>query len=483
MGFLNQLHILLSIGERKKYKTIMLNYFNFTKIKDKYLITNDLGYYYFLDKINFLSFINGQIEQDTKIYKDLKDKFFLYEGSRHIFANDSGPVLRDYKKYLFYPPTLHIFIVTKRCNQKCIYCQASTEDNINLDMNEETARRAVDIGLKSPGHDLTFEFQGGEPLMNFNIIRYIVEYTKENKGDKNIRFTIVTNLTFLTDEILDFINENNISISTSLDGGEHVHNKNRPIPGKNPLNVLNEKIKILKDNDIFVSALQTTTRFSFPYYKEIVDQYLKVGLQAIFIRPLTPLGYAKKNWDKIGYSAEEFLSFYKKSLEYIIECNKKGIKISEGHASIFLSKILGHKSINYMELRSPCGGALGQIAYYYDGDIYSCDEARMLSEMGDKSFKLGNVYTSSFKELMDKPICKIIGTSSCLECIPMCTECAFQPFCGVCPVLNWAEYGTFYPQMKSNYRCQIYKGIQTILFEKLYEESEEITKILTSMIQ
>jgi uncharacterized protein len=460
----------------------MINYFNFTKIKDKYLITNDFGYYYFLSETDFDCFLKGYLVKGTKVYEDLNEKLFIFEGSNHIFANGTGQVLRNYKKHLFLPPTLHIFVVTKRCNQKCIYCQASTEDNKNYDMDEETAKRAVDIGLQSQGNEITFEFQGGEPLMNFRIIRYIVDYAKEKKGNKNVNFTMVSNLTCLTEEILEFILDNHISISTSLDGAEELHNKNRPIPGENPLNILTDKINKLKDRNIFVSALQTTTRFSLPYYKEIVDQYQKFGMQTIFIRPLTQMGYAKANWDKIGYSAEEFIEFYRKSLDYIIECNKDGRHIAEGHASIFLSKILGHKSLNYMELRSPCGGALGQIAYYYNGDIYSCDEARMLSEMGDDSFKLGNVHSSTFQDLMDSSVCKLIGASSCLESIPMCSECAFQPFCGTCPVVNWAEYGTVYPQMKSNYRCKIYKGIQKILFEKLYEEDEEITQILKSMI-
>lgn len=461
----------------------MLNYFNFRKIKDRYLITNDLGHYYFLSDTEFNNLLQGQLKPGTKIYEDLSNEFFIYEGSDHIFANETGQVLRSYKRHLFLPPTLHIFVVTKRCNQKCIYCQASTEEDCKFDMDQKTAKKAVDISLMSPGNELTFEFQGGEPLINYEIIRYIVDYTNANKGDKNINFTIVSNLVYLTDEILEFIKANHISISTSLDGAEELHNKNRPIPGENSLDILLNRIEALKNQNIFVSALQTTTRYSLTYSKEIVDQYLKQGMSTIFIRPLTPLGYAKSNWDKIGYTAEEFLEFYKKSLEYIIECNRGGRYIAEGHASIFLSKILGRKSINYMELRSPCGGALGQVAYYYNGDIYSCDEARMLSEMGDNSFKLGNVSVSSFQQLMDNPVCKLLGTSSCLESIPMCSECAFQPYCGTCPVANWAEYGTVYPQMKTNYRCQIYKGIQEILFEKIYESNEETMQILKSMIQ
>lgn len=70
--------------------------------------------------------------------------------------------------------------------------------------------------------------------------------------------------------------------------------------------------------------------------------------------------------------------------------------------------------MNYMELRSPCGGAIGQLAYYYDGNIYTCDEGRMLAEMGNDSFKLGNV-NNTYKELMETGATKAMCISSCLE--------------------------------------------------------------------
>ena len=124
---------------------------------------------------------------------------------------------------------------------------------------------------------------------------------------------------------------------------------------------------------------------------------------------MTPLGYAEKNWDKIGYSVEEFLDFYRHILEYILKLNQEGTFIAEGHARIFLNKIFNHDAGNYMELRSPCGGAIGQLAYYYNGKVYSCDEARMLAEMGDDSFCLGNVYEDQYNDLMATPACKVLA--------------------------------------------------------------------------
>jgi hypothetical protein len=148
-------------------------------------------------------------------------------------------------------------------------------------------------------------------------------------------------------------------------------------------------------NCIYCQAGNLNQKVDYKMTKEIaqkaVDIAIKSPSQYLTFEfqggePLTRLGKANENWKNIGYKAEEFLEFYKKSLDYIIQKNREGIFLSEGHSNIFLKKILLNQPVNYMELRSPCGGAIGQLAYYYDGDIYTCDEGRMLSEMGNDSF-------------------------------------------------------------------------------------------------
>ena len=130
-----------------------------------------------------------------------------------------------------------------------------------------------------------------------------------------------------------------------------------------------------------------------------------------------------------------------------------------------------------MELRSPCGAALGQIAYYYDGSIYTCDEGRMVSEMGDKSFCLGNVYESDYNSLMDCDVCKIACGSSILESLPSCSMCVYQPYCGVCPVVNYALDKDVYEKAPNNYRCKINKGMLDIIFSKLQRDVSNTKEI------
>ncbi len=451
------------------------NYFNFEKFKDKYLLTNEQSFFCFLDEKNFNHLINEQFElMDDSIINELKSKYFVFDENEEVFIQEAIHPYRDNKNYVFYGTCLHIFVMTNACNMNCVYCQAQDSENIHKGMmDEDTAKKAVDIALQSPSQHLTFEFQGGEPLLNFPVIKCIVEYSEENCGDKKIQYSIVTNTLLFTDDMIDFIKQHSINISTSLDGNIDVHDKNRPLrTGEGTYEQVVFNIKKLQQAGIIVGAIQTTTRQSLAYVKEIVCTYQSLGLDYIFLRPLTPLGYAKEHWNEIGYTAVEFVKFYKVALSYIIGLNTAEKPFVEGHASIFLRKIIGHCADNYMELRSPCGAAIGQIAYYYDGRIYTCDEGRMLSEMGLPDFCMGDVWTSGYQALMESKVCKITCQASVMESLPNCCDCVFHSYCGVCPVVNYAMEQNIYSREANNYKCQIYKGILETIFEELYENPE-----------
>ena len=457
------------------------NYFNFKQWKDKMLLTNEQGRYILLGKRDFLNLVNKRYDLLSKeILQTLKDRFFIYDIDEDVFIEKVANAYRDNKQYLFSATSLHIFVMTNACNMCCVYCQAQdSAQEKKGKMQEMTAKAAVDIALQSPNEYLTFEFQGGEPLLNFETIKYIVEYSEQNKNHKQIQYSLVTNTLLLNEEMLQFFKKYDVSISTSLDGCKEVHNSNRPkIDGDGTYDYVSRNIKWLQSNDIQVGAIETTTKISLKNAEKIIETYHNLGLNHLFIRPLTPLGYAKEHWAEIGYEPEEFLKFYKQCILILLEHNRHGIRMSEGHARIFLKKILTGYSENYMELRSPCGAGIGQMAYYYDGNIYTCDEGRMVAEMGDQMFCLGNVNYSTYDDLMENRVCKVTCQASVLESLPGCCDCVYHPYCGVCPVISYASDNSIYTRESNVYRCKIYKGILDILFEILLEEpgAEDILK-------
>lgn len=145
--------------------------------------------------------------------------------------------LRSRMAFLRDATALHILVVTLRCEHSCPYCQVSrrSTDAERYDMDEATALRALDVAMSSPGRAIKVEFQGGEPLLNFPLIRYAVE-TAERMAEaqgKHVEFVIATNLALLDDAILGFCLDHNIQLSTSLDGPADLHNRNRPASTSN----------------------------------------------------------------------------------------------------------------------------------------------------------------------------------------------------------------------------------------------------------
>ena len=465
-------------------QSIMLNHFNFDKFNGKVLITNDLGKYRFLNEDEFSDYVTERLDTKSELYASLKNDYFLLDSKADILNEELVHRIRDMKNYLMEGPSLHIFAVTNICNINCVYCQARDHASESAGyMTLETGCKAIDIALQSPASNLTFEFQGGEPLLNFEVIKGMILYAEAHKQAKKISYTTVSNLLALTDDKIEFLKKYNVSVSTSMDGPKYVHDFNRRAGiNKSSFDYMEKGLKKLQDEGISGGAIETTTRYSLNYPKEIVDAYRNHGIAGIFIRPLTPLGFAAEDWARIGYTPKEYLEFYNKALDYIIEINRKGERFPEFLAGYFLEKILGNFAQNYMELRSPCGATMGQLSYYYNGDIYTCDEGRMISEAGKYAFRLGNVYESSYADLIQNPVCKATVIASVIETLPSCSGCVFQPYCGVCPVVTYAMEDDVFPREPHGFRCEIYKGIQKILFTKLMENDEEVLKIFQSWL-
>ena len=441
-----------------KHRLTYDNHFNFAPFSSGYfLLTNDFGAYSFLTKQDIRALLSNTLDPDSEIYSELRENGFLLPDRAEEIAEETVVRYRKAKGYLLSSTSLHIFVLTNACNLNCVYCQARDHEHVHVEkMSFETAEKAVMTALQSPEHYLNFEFQGGEPLLNYPVIRHIVEYAEKNKQAHSIQYSVVTNLTLLSDEMLDFFEQYDVRISTSLDGNSELHNANRSDRlGVGFFENVVAAIKEIQARNLPIGAIQTTTRQSFSKSKQIIDTYRELGFQSVFIRPLTKLGTAIPNWNEIGYSASEFVQFYRECLSYILELNKQGKPFSEGHAGIFLSKILSGQAQNYMELRSPCGAAIGQAAYYFNGDVYTCDEGRMIAEMGDSAFKLGNVYKNSYDEMMSSPVCKTVCAASVLESLPECTDCVYQPYCGTCPALNYASEHNVFKRDARGYRCQI----------------------------
>ncbi|MCK5022696.1 MAG: SPASM domain-containing protein, partial [Candidatus Aenigmarchaeota archaeon] len=343
------------------------------------------------------------------------------------------------------------------------------------DMDNDTAKAVVDFMFKTPARGLTIEFQGGDCSLNFNAVEYAINYARElaKKQNKSVNFSIVTNLTNVDDDFIKFLKNNiPIGLCTSLDGPKEVHDKNRKyFGGKGTYDDVTSSIKKIQEEmkgyDFRFHALTTITKHSLPYWKEIIDEYRKFGFKSIWLRYLNEIGFAKQSWKEIGYTAEEYVDFWKKSFEYILKLNKEKIPMSEGWARLISSVILNKKSSNNVDFRSPCGAGIGQLLYNHKGDIYTCDEAKV-----DDIFKLGNVKTSSYKEVLSSPtVTSIIDISSKFP--TMCDASPWFPYSSICPVNVYKSHGNIIPDTVNDLRIKIQYEMIKKIFEKIIFNKEE----------
>src|SRR5262249_5946980 len=352
--------------------------------------------------------------------------------------------LRSRLAYLREPTPLHIFVVTLRCEHSCPYCQVSRQssDRSTFDMSEETAEQALKIAFQSPSKRIKIEFQGGEPLLNFPLITKIVTEAKIQAATmgKSVDFVIASNLALLDDSVLAFCKANDILLSTSLDGPADLHNRNRPRPGGNSYELAVKGIKAAQRvlGADRVGALMTTTEASLDRVREIIDEYIALGLDGIFLRPLSPYGFAVKTKQIRKYDAKRWLDFYSRGLRYILDINRRGQTCFEFYTLLLLRRMLTDQPIGYVDLRSPAGIGLGALVYNYDGKVFASDEGRMLAEMGDSTFELGHVEHDNYRSLvLSDKLLDLVG-SSLTQCAPECLNCVYESHCGADPVYHHA---------------------------------------------
>ena len=106
----------------------------------------------------------------------------------------------------------------------------------------------------------------------------------------------------------------------------------------------------------------------------------------------------------------------------------------------------------------------------------------MIAEMGNDTFLLGTV-NDDYNKIVESNACKAVCISSTLEILPSCSDCVYQPYCGVCPAVNYALNYDLYEKHPGNYRCRIYQGILDIIFKLLYLNDSEIINIFRSWIE
>lgn len=457
--------------------------FDFTEISGKEVLVNELGDMIVSPKGTVQKIVDRSLPKND-LYKSLVSNFFISEQIIPPLVEVYAERLREKKRFLESWTGLHIFVMTLCCNQNCVYCQASSqnEDSVGCSMSKETMAKGVELMFRSPSDSITMEFQGGEPTLVPDVIEYGIQLAEEkNKtANKEIHYVLCTNSIRLTDRMLEICKKYGVVISTSLDGPAFLHNANR---GK--LDSYEKVVAgIAKGREAVghekVSALMTTSVEGLNYPIEIVDEYVKLGFRSMFLRALNPYGLATHNDNWSDYT-NRFIEFYKKAFEHILDLNKQGTYFVEEFAAIILRKILTPYCTGFVDLQSPAGVINSVLIYNYDGGVYCSDESRMLAEFNDYTFKLGSV-NDRYEDLVFGKKAKEIANVWANEALAGCSDCAIKQYCGADPVRNYSTQGDMYGNRATSLLCRKNKAIIEYLISLMIERPDEVMPIFRSWV-
>ncbi len=462
----------------QKINVDTLWHFRFKKFDDtQYLITNDAGKFHFLSISDFEKFTSWKSKELT-YYDELVRKGFI---KNEDFEERMVGSVALKNHFVGVWPTLHMIVTSLRCNHHCKYCHAAVAPMSakGLDMDKETAKKVVDTIMYTNSPTLTIEFQWWESLVNYEVVQYITEYAtiKAQHLKKELNFSIVTNLTLMTDEKLQWLMDHGVDICTSLDGDQVNHNNNRTWYDGNSFEKVTYWIKKINKkreeaNMRKIWALLTVTKENLKDYDKIIDTYVELGLDGIFLRWLNPYGFAASLKEEIAYDSEEWLDFYKKSLDYIIEINKSGTEFRENITGIYLMKIFNQTDPAFMDIRSPSGIAVWGVAYNYDGKVYASDESRMLWRMGIDDFlmtEMKETWEETYTAMMKSDITKIAVQSSCLDGLPAYNDHVYKQYLGVDIIHNFKTTGSVYRPLMKDDKMELQVGILDYIFLKLQD--------------
>lgn len=365
-------------------------------------------------------------------------------------------------------PTLHILVPTLQCAHSCQYCQVSRAlDADGFSLSPGQVLLACDQIMTSAADTLTVEFQGGDPLNRFDLVELAIEALAHHPARRGraIRFVVASTLHQLSADMCRYFAQYDVKLSTSIDGPAWLHNRNRPTPTRNAFErtvVGIELARAILGKDA-VSALMTTTRLSLGHAEEIVDTYVELELPDIFLRPLSPYGFARRNQALLGYTTEQFMAFYRRALDRVLAWNDKGVALREVYASLILNKLVSTFDAGYVDLQSPNASGQAVVVYNYDGFVYPSDEARMLAEVGDTSFRMGAI-GAPWEALQASEAMQRIRRDGSSDRDDDCQRCAFRHHCAPSPV-DAASAGAVLPgaRTQDTEHCRR----QTALFDEM----------------
>lgn len=349
------------------------------------------------------------------------------------------------KKY----PSLVVMNLTTDCNLRCKYCYASA--GIKKEYMAITCARKIIDEMFSVNDEISVLFHGGEPLMNYEVIKEVIDYVKNKYNDKKINYFIQTNCILIDKEKSSFLKKNNIKICISIDGNTEESNGCRiNEKGKNSLSHIKKAINILKSDNNEITALAVLNKKNYMFVDEIIDFFVSNDINNFSFNHFIKSGRGNEN-SFLAITPKELYETTKKIINKVEEYQKNGKLINE-RITYHLIKSVAFSKKEFMCMNSPCGAGNHLIGITPNGDVFPCDDLS-----GIANFKLGNIMNSSLTEILNNNIMIKYFNHCSFSNILECNTCNFRTKCGAgCASRKFFENGTIY---SVDPICEFYKLI------------------------
>ncbi len=326
------------------------------------------------------------VEEAYEELQELVAEGILYTEDQYEDIAHSSMDDRDYIKAV-------CLNIIHACNLRCKYCFAD-EGEYNGHkgkMSLETAKKAIDYVVKrsGPRKNIEIDLFGGEPTMMMDTIKEIIAYARENeaKWNKRIRFTMTTNATLLTDEMMDYMDKELENIILSIDGRKEVNDKVRiRFDGKGSYDQILPNIKRMvakRDKTKAHTVRGTFTRENLDFYEDVkmmVDEgFREISIEPVVLEDGHPLALRKEDLPKIFES-------YDKLYDELVQKKAEGKEFNFYHFKVDLN---GGPCV-YKRI-SGCGAGFEYVAITPQGEVYPCHQF-----VGKEEYKLGSIYDDSY---------------------------------------------------------------------------------------
>lgn len=305
----------------------------------------------------------------------------------------------------------------RQCNFNCVYCLVGELKDQTFNLTEKVGKKVIDEVSQLDKDERHIVFHGSEPMMNYSLIKKLVEYNKQR--DEKVTFSMQSNGSLFNETNLNFLVSNNVGIGVSLDGIAKHQNYARPYRDGPPSyvdvkdNLL--KIKNLQGN---ISAITVVTKDNVSDLVEIVESFENLGLESVLLSPVSPI----KNSSLVP-NLQKLTSNMQNVLDRFIEKETNGEKtVKIRNLRDYLRNFFRPKTTsNCLQ----CGSGLKQpiLAIDYDGSIFPCDFF-----WEKESYKIGNIFDMSLKDAINSN--KNLRVYKDINNIKECSPCDWKRFCG-----------------------------------------------------